>query len=84
MAMDIKERLRREIQATLQPQLALLTSEELREIVLEPALAEIERLEELLRPVRLLEAVESMAQNNRRIADAADRISGHLERMGFK
>lgn len=48
------------------------------------ALAEIERLEELLRPVRLLEAVESMAQNNRRIADAADRISGHLERMGFK
>lgn len=48
------------------------------------ALAEIERLEELLRPVRLLEAVESMAENNRRIADAADRISGHLEWIGFK
>jgi hypothetical protein len=43
--MDIKERLRREIQATLQPQLALLTREELREIVLKPALAEIERFE---------------------------------------
>jgi DNA-binding MurR/RpiR family transcriptional regulator len=81
---EIKQRLRQEIQATLQPHVTALTRDQLRELVFEPALSEIERLEELLRPVRLLEAVESMAQNNRRIADAADRISGHLERMGFK
>jgi hypothetical protein len=43
--MDIKQRLKQEIQATLQPHVTPLTRDELRRLVFEPALAEIMALE---------------------------------------
>jgi hypothetical protein len=43
--MDIKQRLKTEIQSTLQPHVTALTRDELRELVFQPALAEIERME---------------------------------------